>query len=316
MHSFQKLVDHYTDETAQNCTDFCPAGQTFTGEREYYRGKYWYYETPDFIVDIHDMLIKKDYVEAMDEDLSQYILLSSSYIITGSGEWLSPYQALEPDSLFIFDAALPTDRCLMHGNSVYKAVGIRFKESFIANAGLSGRFASKDKLMRMFYETRTEIIQPIRKLAMDILNCKMEGTSAALFFNAKAHEWLAITLDAYEQQKTKRPLAADDQAAIDTVARYIQDHYAFHISQTFLEKLAAMSGTKLKECFKQHYNMSITEFTQRKRMNIAENLLLTTDMEIRDIAKAVGYSSPSRFSTLYKRYKNMRPGDVKALAGK
>ena len=160
MHSFQKIIDHYVDETAQLCTDFCPAGQAFTGEREYYRGKYWYYETPDFIVDIHDMLIKKDYVEAINEDLSQYILLSSSYIITGSGEWLSPYQALEPDSLFIFDAALPTDRCLMHGNSVYKAVGIRFKESFIANAGLSERFASKDKLMRMFYETRTEIIQP------------------------------------------------------------------------------------------------------------------------------------------------------------
>ena len=63
-----------------------------------------------------------------------------------------------------------------------------------------------------------------------------------------------------------------------------------------------MSGTKLKESFKKNH-LSITEFTQRKRMNIAEQLLVTTDLEIRHIAKTVGYTSPSRFSKLYKRYR-------------
>ncbi|MCH8666963.1 helix-turn-helix domain-containing protein [Staphylococcus lugdunensis] len=48
-------------------------------------------------------------------------------------------------------------------------------------------------------------------------------------------------------------------------------------------------------------------------MNIAEQLLLTTDLEIRHIAKTVGYTSPSRFSKLYKRYKGVYPNEVKLI---
>lgn len=314
MKSFDDLVAWYLDDAAPTGAAFSPAGKAFSADRKNYRGRYWYYDTQDFTIDIHDMAIKKDYVESISEDLSEYVLLSSAYIISGSGEWLDPYQVIEPDSLFIFDTTLPTDRCLMHGGSLYKAVGVRFKESMMVKVGLTDRFRSKDQLMRIFYDTRTEITRPIRKLADEILHCQMDGTSANLFFSAKAHEWLAITLDAYDRHKNKRPLPAGDQAAIETVARYIQDHYAFDISQSFLEKLAAMSGTKLKACFRDRYNMSITEFTQRKRMNIAENLLLTTDMDICDIAKAVGYQSPSRFSLLYKRYKNSSPSAVRKIA--
>ncbi len=65
--------------------------------------------------------------------------------------------------------------------------------------------------------------------------------------------------------------------------------------------------------FKKKNNLSITEFTQRKRMNIAEQLLLNTDLEIRYIAKTVGYTSPSRFSKLYKRFKGVYPREVKSI---
>ena len=57
--------------------------------------------------------------------------------------------------------------------------------------------------------------------------------------------------------------------------------------------------------------MSITEYSQRKRMNIAETLLSTTELEIKDVAKSVGYSSHSRFTTLFKKYKGIYPREVK-----
>ena len=57
--------------------------------------------------------------------------------------------------------------------------------------------------------------------------------------------------------------------------------------------------------------MTITEYTQRRRINIAENLLLTTDLEIKDIAKSVGYKSASRFSTIVKRYKGLFPKELR-----
>nr|WP_257009264.1 AraC family transcriptional regulator [Peptoniphilus indolicus] len=72
-----------------------------------------------------------------------------------------------------------------------------------------------------------------------------------------------------------------------------------------------MSGTKLKKLFKQKYQMSITEYSQRKRMNMAENLLLNSTLKIQDIAAAVGYSSHSKFTACYKKYKGIYPKDAK-----
>lgn len=77
-----------------------------------------------------------------------------------------------------------------------------------------------------------------------------------------------------------------------------------------------MSGTKLKNCFKKTHQMSITEYIQRKRMAIAENLLLTTQLDIVDVAKSVGYNSHSRFSALFKRYRGIYPKEVRHFASK
>lgn len=140
----------------------------------------------------------------------------------------------------------------------------------------------------------------------------MTGLPAKMFFDAKAKEWLSITLNAYNELKNnKKHLQELDIEAIKNVAKYIDDHYSLNINQNFLETVAMMSGTKLKTTFKKYFNQSITEYTQRKRMNIAENLITSTDLDIKSIAKAVGYNSPSRFSTLFKRYKGIYPKDIK-----
>ncbi len=46
-------------------------------------------------------------------------------------------------------------------------------------------------------------------------------------------------------------------------------------------------------------------------MNMAENLLLNSTLRIQDIAEAVGYSSHSKFTACYKKYKGIYPKDAK-----
>ena len=45
--------------------------------------------------------------------------------------------------------------------------------------------------------------------------------------------------------------------------------------------------------------MTITEYIQQLRMALAEQLLMTTQLEIKEVAIAVGYTSHSRFSSLF-----------------
>lgn len=313
MGKFEEIVMEYVSQPFDEQNLYSPVGKTFYDDKEYYKGFYWYYESKDFIVDIHDFFIKKDYIEDTTVDMSQHIFLLSNYIISGSGEWLDPYHSIEPSSMLVMDTSQPLKRYILHGNCRYFVVGMKFKENMIDSFLGRKSQINKSNIYKVFTKTQNEITKPISKLAQDILNCKMDGISAELFFEAKAREWLSITINAYENHKKVPPLTDKDTLSIESVAKYIEDHYAFDISQEFLEKIATMSGTKLKETFRQHYNMSITEFTQRKRMNIAENLLLTTDLDARDIARAVGYNSPSRFSTLFKRYKGIYPKDIKNM---
>ena len=46
-------------------------------------------------------------------------------------------------------------------------------------------------------------------------------------------------------------ISKDDDKALKDVANYLDDHYALDVSQQTLEKVASMSGTKLKKLFKQ-----------------------------------------------------------------
>lgn len=71
--------------------------------------------------------------------------------------------------------------------------------------------------------------------------------------------------------------------------------------------VASMSESKMKKLFKSVYNMSITEYIQRKRISVAEHMLIQTDLTIAEISRIVGYSNPSRLIEIFKRYYGFTP---------
>ncbi len=304
MSDFEKIVKESSIKEIHNCNKYNPTGKTYKVNTKNYEGLYWFYEHKDFVIEIHDFIINKDHVITLPENTNLNMPLISTYIIYGSGEWLNPYQTIEPYSLFISGNSNDINKCILHGNQSFLSVGIIFKNYNNENIkDFSKLFISSQKSASTF----------ISKIANEILKCEMEKPAAELFFEAKAKEWLSFSINAAKTYQKTSKLNTSDEIAIESVAKYIEDHYALNIPQQLLENIACMSGTKLKNTFKKKYNMSITEFTQRKRMNIAENLLLTSDLDINSISKTVGYNCSSRFSTLFKRYKGISPKDIKKI---
>ncbi len=310
METFEKLLGGLGWKSCLNCNKYCPVGKTSYVDTEDLKGFYWYYETDQFIIDIHDFFIKKERISNFSPELSSYLSFSSSYIKSANGESFNPYQTLTANTMFITSTENTNFRFLLHANFPYLSVGVNFKEKMIKEY-ISDHIDKDLIISDVFFDTRELITKPMGKLANSILNCHMSSPAAEIFLEAKAKEWLSITLDAYLNKAKTKQISRSDEIAIENVASYINDHYALDISQEILEKIAMMSGTKLKNIFKQKYQMSITEYSQRKRMNIAETLLSTTELEIKDVAKSVGYSSHSRFTTLFKKYKGIYPREVK-----
>ena len=316
MSDFYNFVKNFfsTDECISN-TKYSTVGHEFRFNTEDAEGIYWFYEGENFTIDIHDVFIKKEIIHTSFSGLDHFYSFYSSYLVTANGECFNPYQNLSSNSLYVINTKNSKNyRFILHKNSPYLGIGINFNQSMIEEC-LSSYKNKVCNYENLFFNTNTIINKPLERIAKDILNCKMISPAAEIFFESKAKEWLSITIDAF-LNKYNNPISIADDEALKIVANYIDDHYATSISQKTLEKISTMSGTKLKKLFKQKYQCTITEYTQRRRMNMAEVLLLNSSLKIQDIAEAVGYSSHSKFSTCFKKYKGMYPKDIKKYNSK
>jgi transcriptional regulator, AraC family len=316
MSSFYDFVKNFfsTNESIDN-TKYSLVGHTFCFNTDDAEGMYWFYEGKDFTIDIHDVFIKNEIIHRSFGGLDNFYCVYSSYLLTANGESFNPYQNLSSNSLYVVDTRNSNNyRFILHKNSPYLGVGINFKQAMIDEC-LSSYKDKVSNYENLFFNANAIINKPLERIAKDILNCRMTSPAAEIFFESKAKEWLSITIDAF-LNKYSNPISIADDEALEMVANYIDDHYAISISQKTLEKISTMSGTKLKKLFRQKYQCTITQYTQRRRMNMAEILLLNSSLKIQDIAEAVGYSSHSKFSSCFKKYKGIYPKDIKKYSSK
>ena len=68
-----------------------------------------------------------------------------------------------------------------------------------------------------------------------------------------------------------------------------------------------LNEQKLKAGFLAKYHMSINQFTCSLKMNMAENLLSTTDLSIDEISKMVGYNYSTNFVKMFKKTHGKTP---------
>ncbi|MDY2794166.1 AraC family transcriptional regulator [Peptostreptococcus porci] len=313
MNNYHEFVKNYLGvNECEKSIKYCDVGHTFCISNDTMEGIYWFYETENFIVNIHDFFIKKEMLNSNYANLNKFMSFCSSYIITANGESFNPYQTLSSNSLYILDVDNldKNYRFLLHANSLYLSVGINFKKQMVDNYLTSIKREKNVSYSDIFLNTNAFITNSIEPLAKDILSCKMKSPAANIFFDAKAKEWISIIIDAFLNKK-ELSISIEDDKALENVANYLDDHYALDVSQEILESISMMSGTKLKKLFKQKYQSSITEYTQRRRVNIAETLLLNSSLKIRDVSEAVGYSSHSKFSACFKKYKGVYPSEIK-----
>ena len=319
--AYYNFVKEYMNvDECKNNKKYSSAGHTFCWSKEdstYAEGLYWFYEGDGFIIDIHDFYIREEVVQNSTYSMADYVSIYSSYIVSANGEKFNPYQTLTANSLctFDFDNIKDDFRFLLHENCYYLAVSIGFKKELLEKH-LSSINIDLESFYRALLQSNQIILtKSLEKVAMEILNCKMDAPAADFFFKAKANEWISRVIDTYLNRKNYK-IESDDDKALEDVARFLDDHFSMNINQRTLEKISKMSGTKLKNLFKEKYGQSITEYTQRKRMNVAETLLLNTELPIKEIAESVGYASHSKFSIYYKRYKGKLPSEVRNLAFK
>lgn len=101
----------------------------------------------------------------------------------------------------------------------------------------------------------------------------------------------------------------------EQVIRQIKEYIELNIHQELTrENIAAavyLNPDYTARLFKRKTGQSLNDYIQNKRISLAKQLLAGTDMPVGDLAVALGYSSFSHFTKLFKSIEGVTPSDYR-----
>jgi AraC family transcriptional regulator, transcriptional activator for feuABC-ybbA operon len=98
---------------------------------------------------------------------------------------------------------------------------------------------------------------------------------------------------------------------LDCVLEYIRVHYADKIRVEDLCERANLSESNVIKLFKNNLGRTPVEYINQVRVNRAKELLLHTDMNIKEIAWETGFADEFYFSRVFKKMEGMSPRSFK-----
>lgn len=91
------------------------------------------------------------------------------------------------------------------------------------------------------------------------------------------------------------------------VKQYIHNHYAEDLSLEILSEKVFLSPRYLSTLFTEHNGYGINKYIKKVRMEKAQELLLNTELPVKEIAQQVGYSSASYFCRSFVKDYDISP---------
>ena len=165
-------------------------------------------------------------------------------------------------------------------------------------------------LITVFYinitENQKDIAHLIYELKIKLYNAK----SLDELFNVLSNGVISIFNDYFSSnvdRKTKM---------IQTVKQYIDENYQNPLKLQDVADFMHFNSSYFSIIFKQQVGSTFSDYLLNVRINAAKKLLRSTDLNILDIAKHIGYSDSKNFSKLFNRVVGVKPSEYRHLYSK
>ncbi|AEE96973.1 response regulator transcription factor [Mahella australiensis] len=113
----------------------------------------------------------------------------------------------------------------------------------------------------------------------------------------------------FEQRKYE--YTANNIRVVDYINAYIQQNLDSDLSLTKLADLVHFNASYLSRLYKQVTGENISEYISDLRLSKAKELLSDINVRINEIAKSVGFDTPSYFARFFKKNTNMTPQEYR-----
>lgn len=142
------------------------------------------------------------------------------------------------------------------------------------------------------------------------------GIARRLMIEGLVHLILALEIqqhsddvkNAVEQESS---LTKKEREIVKELSIFINNYPEKQLSVTYLCKKGGLSPSKLQEGFKMMHGTTVTDYIRDVRVQMAEHLIKSTDMNISEVVYSIGFISRSYFSKIFKAKYNCSPKEYK-----
>ena len=127
------------------------------------------------------------------------------------------------------------------------------------------------------------------------------------------HEIVYRLLQADQRDRLLTAAAQDEADPIATAAHWMRTNLARSLTVAEIAEQVNMSSSAFAHLFKEITGTSPYQFLQRARLDRARALLATRELNVGEVARAVGYGSLSHFSKEFRRRYGAAPRDWVAV---
>ena len=165
---------------------------------------------------------------------------------------------------------------------------------------------------------QNDTLQDVRSLLLYTVECYNRREP---LWNSMCYSYLLqmyVLLGQFYMAKGLRQNTASrkiDSEIVGSALQYIDQNYMRSIT---LEDVAAFSGFSkyyFSRNFTQQMGISFSEYLCRKRVSVAEELLIHSNQSVQDIAAAAGFGSIATFNRVFKQVKKCTPTRYRAIYG-
>lgn len=136
-------------------------------------------------------------------------------------------------------------------------------------------------------------------------------------FKQEDYHSISKTLDnaiVYITEKYKEKMNSSNKRLNLSITQYIENKISdSQLSSDMIAEKMKLNCVYLRRFFKEQNGITLWDFINMKRIEMAKNLLITTNVSIKNISLTCGYISISTFVRTFKKFSGMTPGHYRNL---
>ena len=161
------------------------------------------------------------------------------------------------------------------------------------------------------------INSPIQNVIDEIIINPYAGSLQNIFLLAKTLELLVLCVDNYKVSQAKKfnyLKTTKDKECIIAARDFINSRLSSPPNLTEIARAAGVNEFKLKYGFKEMFHTTVFTYLTEKRLNLAKQYLLDSELTLSEIADQLGYSSTQHFHNQFKKKFNKTPKSFRAVS--